>query len=319
MRSINIIVAFIAVALTVIGADRVSAQNHAERRLVREGNREFNSKEYASSLERYNAALEVDPDCMEAKYNRANAYHHVARKNSGLEVEKRDTTISWERSNAHYEELLKDTRLSDAQRAEVYRNIGESLMRQQQHEAALNAFRESLVLNADDQETKRNYVLAKRIVDQKRQQNQNNQDQNQNQNQDQDQDQNNQGGGNGQDDQNQDQNQDKKQDKNNQGGGDQDKDQNNDQNKDQGQGDGDDKRDDKGDNNNDSKNGDGDQEESGNGNQDGNQGGDEQEQPSGLSDEQERLLDAVQGEEDKTQDKVNKNKAAVYVRGKKNW
>lgn len=315
MRSINIIVAFIAVALTVMDADRVSAQNHEERRLVREGNREFNNKEYAGSLERYNAALEVDPDCMEAKYNRANAYHHVARKNSGLEVEKRDTAISWERSNAHYEELLKDSRLSGAQRAEVYRNIGESLMRQQQHEAALNAFRESLVLNADDQETKRNYVLAKRIVDQKRQQNQNNQDQNQ------DQDQNNQGGGNGQDDQNQDQ--DQNQDKNNQdGGGDQDKDKNKDQDRDQGQGDGDgdDKRDDKGDNNNDSKNGDGDQEEeSGDGNQDGNQGGDEQEQPSGLSDEQERLLDAVQGEEDKTQDKVNKNKAAVYVRGKKNW
>lgn len=301
MRSINIIVAFIAVALTVMDADRVSAQNHEERRLVREGNREFNNKEYAGSLERYNAALEVDPDCMEAKYNRANAYHHVARKNSGLEVEKRDTAISWERSNGYYEELLKDSRLSGAQRAEVYRNIGESLMRQQQHEAALNAFRESLVLNADDQETKRNYVLAKRIVDQKRQQNQNNQDQNQNQNQDQDQN----------------------QDKNNQdGGGDQDKDQNKDQDKEQGQGDGDgdDKRDDNGDNNNDSKNGDGDQEEeSGDGNQDGNQGGDEQEQPSGLSDEQERLLDAVQGEEDKTQDKVNKNKAAVYVRGKKNW
>lgn len=111
MRSINIIVAFIAVALTVMGADSVSAQNHEERRLVREGNREFNNKEYASSLERYNAALEVDPDCMEAKYNRANAYHHVARKNSGLEVEKRDTAISWERSNAYYEELLKDSRL----------------------------------------------------------------------------------------------------------------------------------------------------------------------------------------------------------------
>lgn len=323
MRGINIIVAIIALTLVVAGADSASAQRHEERKLVREGNREFNNKEYAKGLAKYNEALEVDPDCMEAKYNRANAYHHVARKNSGLEVEKRDTSITWERSNALFEELIADKRLSKEQRAEVYCNVGMSLMRQQQHEAALNAFRESLLLNPNDQDTKYNYVLAKRVVDQKRQQNQN-QDQNQNQNgqgggdnQENQNDQNNQGGGNGQDDQN-DKN-DQNQDENNQGGnGDQDKDQKGDNQDNKGDGDNQ-KGDQKGDNQ-DNK-GDGD-EPNDNQDDDGDskdgEGGEEP-QPEGLSDEQERLLDAIQGEEDKTQEKVNKERGAIYVRGKKNW
>jgi tetratricopeptide (TPR) repeat protein len=321
MRGINIIVAIIALTLVVAGADSASAQRHEERKLVREGNREFNNKEYAKGLAKYNEALEVDPDCMEAKYNRANAYHHVARKNSGLEVEKRDTSITWERSNALFEELIADKRLSKEQRAEVYRNVGMSLMRQQQHEAALNAFRESLLLNPNDQDTKYNYVLAKRIVDQKRQQNQN-QDQNQNgqgggDNQENQNDQNNQGGGNGQDDQN-DKN-DQNQDENNQGGnGDQDKDQKGDNQDNKGDGD---KQNDNQKGDNQENKGDGD-EPNDNQDDDGDskdgEGGEEP-QPAGLSDEQERLLDAIQGEEDKTQEKVNKERGAIYVRGKKNW
>jgi hypothetical protein len=321
MRGINIIVAIIALTLVVAGADSASAQRHEERKLVREGNREFNNKEYAKGLAKYNEALEVDPDCMEAKYNRANAYHHVARKNSGLEAEKRDTSITWERSNALFEELIADKRLSKEQRAEVYRNVGMSLMRQQQHEAALNAFRESLLLNPNDQDTKYNYVLAKRIVDQKRQQNQN-QDQNQNgqgggDNQENQNDQNNQGGGNGQDDQN-DKN-DQNQDENNQGGnGDQDKDQKGDNQDNKGDGD---KQNDNQKGDNQENKGDGD-EPNDNQDDDGDskdgEGGEEP-QPEGLSDEQERLLDAIQGEEDKTQEKVNKERGAIYVRGKKNW
>ena len=316
MRSINIIVAIMAIALSVIGADRVSAQNHEERRLVREGYSHFQNREYKQSIEKYNEALKVDPNCLEAKYNRANAFQHAVRENMSRAEKERDTTLTWSASNKMYEELIAEQGLSSEKRAELYRNVGESLMLQENHEAALNAFRESLKLNPDDPETKRNYVLAKRVVDQKRQQRQNDQnnqgggggqnDQNQEQEQEQEQEQNDQGGG-GNQDENQDENQDQNQDKNDSGGGgNQDKD----QDKDQGQGDGD---------------GDGDEEKDsdqeggpGSGESDG-EPEDEQERPSGLSDEQERLLDAVQVEEDKTQGKLNEDKATVYVRGKKNW
>ena len=301
MRYVNICVMLLVMTLSTLCVESLSAQNHKERKVVREGNEAFKAGDYRQSLDLYNEALGIAPNCIEATYNRANAYHHVMRTSDGS-----DSTITWQQSNKYYEDMIGDGRLSDAQRAEVLRNVGESLMSQQEYEAALNAFRESLLLNPDDGETKYNYVLAKRIVDQKRQQNQQqNQNQNQNQNQDQQQDQDqNQGG-----DQNQDQNQDQQKDDNQKGDN---------------QKDGDDKKDDnqKGDN---QKDGDdkkeGDKKQNDNDNQDGNntpknEGGNK---PKGLSDEQERLLDAIQGEENKTQEKLNEGAAATYAPGKKNW
>lgn len=306
MRHINIIVALVTIALTVTGVERSYAQDHGERRLVREGNAAFKAKNYRESLAKYEEALEVNPDCFEAQYNRANAYHHVAREDVG-----RDSAITWEASNKLYEDMLKDTRLSNEQRAEIYRNIGTSLVLQEEYEAALNAFRESLVLNGADEETKYNYVLTKRIVDQKRNQPQNNQDQNQNnQNNQGDQSQDNQ---NNQGDQNKD-NQDNQ--------GDQNRDnQNNqgDQNKDNQDNQGDQNKDDHGndDEQDDEQQGGGDGQEEDDKRDAPQQGGN---QPQGLSDEQERLLDAIQGEEDKTQEKLDEDKAsAIYVPGKKNW
>ena len=110
------------------------------------------------------------------------------------------------------------------------------------------------------------------------------------------------------------------------GGGDQNKDQNQDQNKDQNQNDqsqqnpdqkGDQKdqkgdpKDQQGDQKQNPQEGKGDQEE-----QDDQQG---QPTPSGISpQEQQQMLDAIQAQEDKTQEKL-KEKQGVVVRGKKNW
>lgn len=302
MRYVKIYAMLLVMSLGILCVEDAVAQNLQERKVVREGNEAFKEGEYRESLDLYNRALEIDPECMEATYNRANAYHHVMRTADG-----QDTTITWQQSNKYYEDMLSDSRFSDSQRAEVLRNIGESLMSQQEYEAALNAFRESLLLNPKDAETKYNYVLAKRIVDQKRQQNQDN-------------DQNNQGDDSNQ---NQDQNQNQNQ---NQGGGDQNENQN--QNQDDKQ-QGDNQKDDKGDGDqqSDDNQQNGDDKSQGNDDQQGNdqqQDGDQQDgngqpQPQGLSDEQERLLDAIQGEEDKTQEKLNEGAAAVYVPGKKNW
>lgn len=288
MRHVNIYVMLLVTALSTLCVESLSAQNHKERKVVREGNEAFKAGEYRQSLDLYNEALDIAPDCMEATYNRANAYHHVMRTSDG-----RDSTITWQQSNKYYEDMLADERLSDAQRAEVLRNVGESLMTQQEYEAALNAFRESLLLNSDDAETKYNYVLAKRIVDQMRQQNNQNQDNQNNQQQDQN--------------QNQDQNQDQQKNDDQKNGDDNKEGDNKENDKEQPKGDDDQQK--------------GDNKQDGNEKQDDNtppesEGG---KQPKGLSDEQERLLDAIQGEEDKTQEKLDEGAAAVYAPGKKNW
>ncbi|MBO5465522.1 MAG: tetratricopeptide repeat protein [Alistipes sp.] len=108
-------------------------------------------------------------------------------------------------------------------------------------------------------------------------------EQNQNQNQDQQQDQ------NQNQNQNQDQNQDQQQDPN------KDQQQNQDQNKDGG---GDDKQDE----------------------QEDKKPNEQPQNRSGMSEEQQKqLLDAIQAQEDKTQDKLDKKAKGIIVKGRKNW
>ena len=273
--------------LMLFTADVAMAQYYPERRLVREGNEQFERLNYRNALNRYNEALEHDTTKYESLYNRANAYLQNMLANPA------DTTLKGEVANTLFEQIAADELLTKERRAEVLRNLGEGLFLQQNYEAALNSFRESLKLNPADREVKHNYILTKRIVDQKRQQQQQNQQNNQNQDQQQNQDQNQNNEGNN------DQNQDQNQPENNENNQDKNDNQNNESDK-----------------NEDSQNKDNNQDNK----------GDEEEQegeappPSGIScDEQERMLDAIQAQEDKTNEKLKEGEKAYIIPGKKNW
>lgn len=294
MRVSNIIRTISAmVALLLLCSVSVSAQYHKERKCVREGNESFQKKNYKTAYDRYNEALEHDPRNYEALYNRATAYTQMRRSDT------KDTTLTAEAEFLNYENIAADTLLLKRQRAEVFRNLGESLFNERKYEEALNAFRESLLLNPDDKETKYDYVLTKRIVDQKRQQNQeqdknyggdsNQNDNSQNQNNENNQDQNDSQG-----DQSQKNNEDKKPEGDNSG-------QDNKKEEDKQQGDEDKQQNGEAEDKSDEKS------------------GEQQSQPKELNPDQERMLDAIQAEEDKTQEKIKEGKKGVIVPGKKNW
>ncbi len=274
-RYISTVVVF--VMMLFVGVESLSAQYHKERKLVREGNANFEKNNFNTSFNRYNEALEHDATNYEALYNRANAYHHLRRTNP------QDSTLTAETTFRHYEAISADSLLSKGQRAEVLRNLGESLFSEEKYEAALNAFRESLLLNPDDKETKYDYVLTKRIVDQKRQQPQQNNDQQNQQNQNNDQQ------------QNQDNNSDNQQNEgdNNQEQQPENEEQNPEQQPQQPEN------------------------EQGEGEDEQKEG--EQPQPKELNPDQERMLNAIQAEEDKTQEKLKEGQKALLIPGKKNW
>ncbi len=319
------------VAAEMFGLSDAGAQYLPERRAVRKGNRQFDRQNYKNSIDRYISALDADSTCYEALYNLGNAYYQA-----NLHRDKNpNNSFHWSDADSIFTRIGRDTLMSAERRAEALRNLGESQLTQQRFEEALASFKESLKLNPSDRETKYNYILAKRIVDQQKQ----NQDQNgggndQNQNQDQN------GGGGGGDndqnqnnDQNQDQNNDQNQDQNQNGGNDKNNNKDNDKNDDSGKDDkqednrggndddknkgdndrNDDKNDDNRDNNDERNNG-------GDDRQDNDRQGNPEPQKSGMSrEEQQRMLEAVQAEEDKTQDKLKEKGTGVVVRGKKNW
>ena len=198
---------------------------------------------------------------------------------------------------AEAEEALKmvvvDSLQSAEDRAEAYFNLGNAQFAQQKLQEALQSFRSSLILNPDDMEAKYNYAYTKKLLEQQQNQNQN-QDQNQDQNQNNDQNQNGGGQNNNEGgDNNEDKNDQNNDNKNNEG------DQNQDQNQDPNQNP----------NGNDDKDGDG---------KPDNQSG--QPPRSGMNEEQQQqLLNAIQAQEDKTQEKLDEKAKGIIIRGKKNW
>lgn len=175
--------------------------------------------------------------------------------------------------------IVADSTRSDIDRSEAVYNLGNAQFAQQKLKEALASYRATMRLNPDDQEAKYNYAYTKHLL-QQQEQNQQDQDQ-QDQNQD-------------KDDQNQDQNQDRQQ---------------NDQ--------GDDKQDNP---QNDPQQGEGEQNPQNGDDKGDRDDGEGQPQPqSGISEqEREAMLEAIQAQEDKTQDKL-KEKTGVLVRGRKNW
>lgn len=191
----------------------------------------------------------------------------------------------FDRAEQTMQQAAADSLRADTERAEAFYNLGNAQFKQQKYKEALESYKQSLRLNPSDQEAKYNYAYTKRLIDD---------DEN--------------GGGGGGDDKNQDKDQNKEQ---QQGGQDQ---QNGDQQKD------DQQKDDKGQGDDKEQQGDPQQNPAQpDKEQEGDPQGEPQPVPAGISpQEQEQMLDAIQAQEDRTQDKL-KEKQGVVVRGSKNW
>ena len=157
-----------------------STYGQNEKKVVRQGNKEFERGEYLDSEISYRSALEVNPSSFKANFNLGDALY------------KQD---KWEDAAVTFDELA-NSQISDLSKAGVYHNLGNSYFKEQKFEESVEAYKQALRLNPNDLETKYNLSQAQRLLQQ--QDNQDNQD---------DQD-----GDNDQDKQNDEQKQDDKQD-----------------------------------------------------------------------------------------------------------
>lgn len=273
---------YVILLAALLAAVSALGQQMPERREVRKGNRLYNKGEYQQSIERYGRALMLDPASFEATYNLGNALSKAEMYDKAEQMQNR---------------AAADTLRSDTERAEAYYNLGNTQFRQKKYREALESYKRSLLLNPDDREAKYNYAYTKHLLD----------DEQKN------------GGGGGGDQNQQNKDQQNQQGQNNQNQNQQGQDQNKDQNKDQ-----QDQNKDQQDQNKDQQNQNQDQQGQGQGQgqpdgKDGEQG-EGQPRPEGISpQEQEQMLDAIQAQEDRTQEKLKEKRRAMVVRSGKNW
>lgn len=186
--------AFTAFALIVLSCASALAQ--ADRHDVRKGNRDFGKGNYKEAEIDYRKALVKDSVSFAANYNLGNTLYR-----SGDAGQARKAY-----------EALKDAAPSSAHAADYYYNLGNAAVAEKDWQAAVDAYRESLLRNPGDLDAKENYIYAKEML--KNQQDNQNQD---NQNQD---NQNNDRNNNDQDGSNNDKEQNKDQDRNQDSGDD---------------------------------------------------------------------------------------------------
>ena len=274
----------IILGLMLLIAGSASGQKYPERRDIRSGNKLYEKGDYTEAEVAYRRALEKNAESYEANFNLADALYKQKRYDEAAQMNAQLAADSAYMENA----------------AAAYFNQGNALFQQRKLEEALEAYKNCMRLDPNDQQAKFNYAYTKKLLEKdnqnQQQNNQNNQQNNQENQQDQNKDQNKDQNDN-QQDQNknqQDQNKDKNQDQ---------KDQNNNQND---QNDQNQQNDDK----------------SGGQNPDQQQDQNQQPQPQngGMSrEEAERMLDAVQGSEDNTKKKVDAQKVRAVGASGKNW
>ena len=161
------------VLLTILALAMVTcaASAQSERSSVRRGNRDFRKEKFAESEIEYKKALLADSLSNAASYNLGNTYF---RMENYAEADKA--------YNAVADSLSKTPHAAD-----MYHNMGNSLLAQKNYRGAIEAYKNSLRRNPGDMETKANLAYAQKMLQDE--QNNQNQAQNQDQNKDQNQDQ----------------------------------------------------------------------------------------------------------------------------------
>lgn len=144
---------------------------------VRKGNRQYNKEQYTDAEIQYRKGLDKNNNSFEAHFNLGDAlFRQEKYPEAAEEFQKAGALIQ-----------PKNGKYSDADKkklSQVWHNLGNALYAQQQYDKAVGAYKNSLMANPKDDETRYNLIKAMQMLQE--QQQQQNQDRNQDQqNQDQ--------------------------------------------------------------------------------------------------------------------------------------
>ena len=278
---------YIFIVLTLGSFFSVIAQS--ERKMTRKGNTHYETGNFIDAEINYKKALAKNADLLEAQFNLGDALVKQERFDEALEA---------------FEKVSASTENQNL-KANALHNKGNVLLTQQDLEGAIESYKDALRINPKDHETRYNYAYVKKLLDEQQQQ----------QNQDQEQNEDNQEENKEEDKEQNDSSNDQENQKNE---GSENKDQENSENEDDKQ----DQQDEGGNNNDETE-----QDQQDNGQTDGedsneeNQGEQPKPQENKLSPEEaQRLLEALNQQEEKVQDKMKKHKLkGAKVKIEKDW
>lgn len=152
----NILSFFFLVILFV----SVCAQSDAKDYIIG-GNQLYVQKDYAKAELQYKQALSKDAQSVKANYNLGNSLYHQKK---------------YDEARAHYDKIIQQSKTSKSDKHKAFHNIGKTYLDENNPEKAVQNLKEALKLNPYDEETRYNYALARKMLEEQKKQDQNKDD-----------------------------------------------------------------------------------------------------------------------------------------------
>lgn len=156
------------ILMVLMGLWIQTAHGQNERKVIRDGVRAYDDGEFGEAEVQFRKAENINQESYEAEFNTGVALYGQ---------EKYEETVK------QYQALLDQTDDSE-KTAQIWHNIGNSMLEAQQYAPSIEAYKSSLRINPLDEDTRYNLAYAKQKLKEEQQQQQN-QDQNQDQEKDQ--------------------------------------------------------------------------------------------------------------------------------------
>lgn len=133
------------------------AQTLEEKQWIVNGNNFFLQKEYDKARVEYSKVLVQTPGSVKANFNLGNAFYELKQ---------------FDKAITHFNKAAKSTD-QKLTKAQAYHNLGNTFMQKKAYEKAVEAYKNALRNNPKDNETRYNFALAKKLLENQQEKNQN--------------------------------------------------------------------------------------------------------------------------------------------------
>jgi len=142
-------------SLVFILGSAIVSQAQRDKMEIKSGNKAYESKDYDSALRAYDLALRINPKNQTALFNKADALYKAGKFDEAAEIFS---------SLAKTEENVK-------QKAEALHNLGNSYLKKEKYKESVDAYRQSLRINPNDEQTRYNLAYATQKLKKQEEQN----------------------------------------------------------------------------------------------------------------------------------------------------
>lgn len=145
----------VTLILFLIGS--MASFSQEAKKHLESGNEFFDKGEYEKAIEQYDKALELDPNYYQAQFNKGDALYRSEKYADAIQ---------------EFEKVTAEE-IPDQVKSSAFHNIGNAQLNAEKYEEAVEAYKKSLRLNPEDLQTRRNLSYAqKQLLQQKQQQDQ---------------------------------------------------------------------------------------------------------------------------------------------------